>query len=50
MIQTLLVLAGGFAMLLLIAVVRKLRMSQVPDHLSPDVLTRINTEYAELPQ
>jgi hypothetical protein len=50
MIQTLIVLAGGVAVLALVAFVRKVRVSQVPDRLSPEVLTRINTEYAELPQ
>jgi hypothetical protein len=44
------VLAGGFAALVMIAVVRRVRASQMPAPLSPDVLTRINTEYSELPQ
>jgi hypothetical protein len=50
MIQTMMVLAGGFAALVMIALVRKVRASHMPPPLSPDVLTRINAEYSELPQ
>ena len=50
MIQMVLAVAGGFAALVMIAFVRRVRAGHVPDSLSPDVLTRINTEYSELPQ
>jgi hypothetical protein len=50
MIQTAIVLAGGFTALVMIALIRKMRAVQLPDRLSPDVLTRINTDYSELPQ
>ena len=50
MVQTLLVLSVGLAVFGVIAFARKLHASHVPDHLSPQVLTRINTEYSELPQ
>jgi hypothetical protein len=50
MIQAVIVLATAFAALVIIAFVRKVRAGHAPDHLSPEVLTRINTEYAELPQ
>ena len=50
MIQTVMVLAGGFMALVMIALVRKVRAGQMPAPLSPEVLTRINAEYSELPQ
>ena len=50
LVQTLLVLAVCLAVFGVIAVVRKLHVSQVPDHLSPQVLMRINADYSELPQ
>ena len=50
MFQTVVVLAGCVAALMTFALVRKIRAGHVPDSLSPDVLTRITTEYSELPQ
>jgi len=50
MTQTLIVLAACFVVFVLFVVVRRLRLSHVPDTLSSDVLSRINTEYSELPQ
>lgn len=50
MVQTLLVLAVGLTVFGVITFARKLHASQVPDHLSPEVLMRINTDYSELPQ
>jgi hypothetical protein len=50
LVQTLLVVAVGLAVCGVIAFARKLHAGQVPDHLSPQVLTRINTDYPELPQ
>jgi hypothetical protein len=50
MVPTLLVLSIGFVVFGVMAVVRRLRVSQVPDHLPPQVLTRIIAEYPELPQ
>jgi ABC-type bacteriocin/lantibiotic exporter with double-glycine peptidase domain len=50
MVQTLLVLAVGVAVLGVIAFARKLHASRVPDHMSPQVLMRINSDYSELPQ
>ena len=49
-VQTLLVLAVGLAVFGVIAVARKLHASRVPEYLSPQVLTRINADYSELPQ
>jgi hypothetical protein len=46
----LLVLAVGVVVLGVIALVRKLRSGEVADHLSPQVMMRINTEYSQLPQ
>jgi hypothetical protein len=43
-------LAVGLAVLGVISFVRRLHARQVPDYLSPQVLTRINTDYSELPQ
>ena len=50
MVQTLLAVTVGLAVFGVIAVVRKLHASRVPDYLSPHVLTRINSDYSELPQ
>lgn len=50
MVLTLLVLAVGLAVLGVITFALTLRASHVPDHLSPQVLMRINTDYPELPQ
>jgi hypothetical protein len=46
----LLVLAVGVVVLSVIAIVRKLRSGEVADYLSPQVMTRINSEYSQLPQ
>ncbi len=48
--RMLLVLAVGVVVLGVIALVRKLRSGEVADHLSPQVMMRINTEYSQLPQ
>jgi hypothetical protein len=48
--RILFVLAVGVVVLSVIAIVRKLRSAQVSDYLSPQVMTRINTEYSQLPQ
>jgi hypothetical protein len=50
LVQTLLVAAVGLTVFGVIAFALKLRASQVPDQLSPEVLMRINTDYSELPQ
>jgi hypothetical protein len=43
-------LAAGLAVFGVITFARKLHASQMPDYLSPQVLSRINTDYSELPQ
>jgi hypothetical protein len=43
-------LAAGLAVFVAITFARKLHASQMPDYLSPQVLSRINTDYSELPQ
>jgi hypothetical protein len=48
--RVLLALAVGVVMLAVIAIVRKLRSAAVPDYLPQETMTRINTEYSELPQ
>ena len=50
MIQTLLALAVGVAVLGVISVARRVFGRRVPDILPPDVLMRINHDYSELPQ
>jgi hypothetical protein len=49
LVQMLLVLTVGLAVFGAIAFTRKLHASRVPDYLSPQVLTRINTDYPDLP-
>jgi hypothetical protein len=46
----LLLLAIGVVVLGVIVIVRRLRAGELSDSLSPEVMTRINTEYSELPQ
>jgi len=48
--RVLIALAVGVVLLGVIAIVRKLRSGAVPDYLPQDAMTRINTEYSELPQ
>ena len=48
--RMLLVLAVGVVVLGIVALIRRLRSGEVPDYLSPQVMTRINTEYSQLPQ
>ena len=50
LVQTLLAVAAGLAIFGVITVARKLHASRVPEYLSPQVLTRINADYSELPQ
>ena len=50
MVETLLAVAAGLAIFGVITVARKLHANRVPEYLPPQVLTRINADYSELPQ
>jgi hypothetical protein len=43
-------LAVGLAVFGVVTFARRVHASRVPEYLSPQVLTRINTDYSELPQ
>jgi hypothetical protein len=50
MLRSLLFLAGGAIMFVAIVIARRFRHLDLTDHLPPNVLTRIRTDYPDSPQ
>lgn len=50
MARTLLFIAGGFILFVVIAIARRFRPVDLSDRLPPNVLTRIRTDYPDQPQ